>query len=182
MMQARLVLCSMLLVQALPFSCDRNAPAPPSAEPAPPTAIDLTPDSLRDQVLARVEQYYVDFSARDWPRYAGHFWPQATLTTVWQPPGESEPRVVTTSVQDFIAQAPQGPGSKSIFEEQMTSAEAWASGNLAQVWAHYRASFGEPGNVQVWTGTDAFTLLRHNGQWRIVSLVYSNDAGSTSHQ
>jgi hypothetical protein len=174
----RIALVSLLALQAAPLGCDRGAREPATVEQRPPNAIELTPDSLRDQVLARIEQYYVDFSARNWTRYAEHFWPQATLTTVWQPTDEPAPRVVITSLESFIEQAPLGPGSKPIFEEQMTSADVWGSGNLAQVLAHYRARFGEPGNVQEWTGIDAFTLLRHDGQWRIVSLTYANDPGA----
>ena len=162
---------------------------PPSASESPreppPTVLDATPDSIRDQVLARVQQYYADFSRRDWVRYAEHFWPGATLTTIWQPPGEPEPRVVATTVAAFIEQAPQGPGSKQIFEERMDRAEVRANANIAQVWASYTARFGDPGAVDEWTGVDTFTLLRHNGAWRIVALAYATDpvpADSANHR
>lgn len=150
-------------------------PAEPPAAAEPPAVVVATPDTLRDQVLAFVEQYYADFSARDWERYAGYFWPGATLTTVWQPPGEPAPRVVTTSIEEFVAQAPEGPGSRQIFEERMTEAHVRAEGNLAQVWASYDARFGDPGDIQEWSGVDAFTLMRFDGRWRIVALAYSND-------
>jgi hypothetical protein len=133
------------------------------------------PDSVRDQVLAIVEQYYTDFSARDWSRFRDHFWSGATLITVWQQPGDSVPRVTVTTVDEFIEQAPQGPGSREVFEEKMTSAEVRASLALAQVWAKYNARFGDPGDIREWSGTDAFTLMRHDGRWRIVALAYSSD-------
>ncbi len=126
-------------------------------------------------VLGELERYYADFSARDWEAYADHFWPGATLTTVWQPPGENAPRVVATSVPDFVAQAPQGPGAKAIFAEWMTGAEIKRTGNLAQVWARYGARFGDPWDVMEWTGVDAFTLLEHEGRWRITSLAWAGD-------
>jgi len=126
------------------------------------------------EVLEELERYYDDFSARDWKRFADHFWPGATLTTVWQPPGETLPRVVATTVPDFVGQAPQGPGSKPIFEERMTGAEVTVTGNLAQVWARHTARFGEPDSVQTWKGIDAITLMRHEGRWRIVSLAYTD--------
>lgn len=131
-------------------------------------------DSSEDlaPVRAEIERYYADFSSRDWKAYADHFWPGATLTTIWQPPWENAPRVVATSVPDFVAQAPQGPDSKSIFEERMTGAEVKRCGSLAQVWAGYSARFGEPGDVMEWSGVDAFTLLEHDGRWRIVSLAW----------
>ena len=153
------------------------SPEPPPAGEQRMAEIQATPDTLRDQVLAVIEQYYADFSARDWPRYRGYFWPDARLTTIWQPPGEPAERVVATSIEDFIAQASQGPGSREIFEEKMTSAEALGSGDLAVVWARYTARFGDAGSVQEWNGVDAFTLLRHDGRWRMASLAYVNDGG-----
>jgi len=41
-------------------------------------------------------------------------------------------------------------------------------------WARYTARFGDPGSVRTWKGIDAFTLMRHEGRWRIVSLAYTD--------
>ena len=122
-----------------------------------------------------VTSYYAAFSDRDWDAFADHFWPGATLTTVWMPAGESEERVVATSVPDFVAQAPDGPDSRAIFEEVPLSIEVRSSHGVAQVWARYRARFGDPGDVFEWEGTDAFTLMQHDGAWRIVGLAYVSD-------
>jgi ketosteroid isomerase-like protein len=166
-------LAAVLLCGMMALAC--GSPQPQGTEPAGTPPFQATPDTLRDQVLAVIEQYYADFSARDWPRYAEYFWPDARLTTIWQPPGEPADRVVATSIAEFIAQAPQGPGSREVFEEKMTSAEALGFGDLAVVWAHYSARFGDPGEVREWTGIDAFTLLRHDGRWRIAALAYVTD-------
>jgi hypothetical protein len=128
----------------------------------------------RREVLEVVETYYADFSAREWGRFGAHFWPGATLTTVWQPPGEDAPRVVTTTVPEFVRLAPQGPGSKPIFEERMDSSDVRLVGNLAHVWAHYTARFGDSTDVATWRGIDAFTLMKHDGHWRIVALAYTD--------
>jgi len=178
---------ALVLTAVCVTSCQWMPPQPGAESPPEPprTVLDATPDSIRDQVLARVQQYYIDFSRRDWVRYAEHFWPGATLTTIWQPPGEPEPRVVTTTVPAFVEQAPLGPGSKEIFEERMDRAEVRANGYIAQVWATYTARFGDPGAVDEWTGVDTFTLLRHNGEWRIVALAYAIDpvpTDSTNHR
>jgi hypothetical protein len=137
------------------------------------TLTPAAPDSVRDQVIAALEQYYADFSARDWTRFRDHFWPGATLTTIWQAASDSVPSVTVTDIDHFIEMAPQGPGSREIFEERMTGANVRADDSLAQVWASYDARFGDPGDVREWSGTDAFTLMRHDGRWRIVSLAYS---------
>lgn len=150
--------------------------------PLAPTAFGQRPEgeaveSARAEVLATIESYYDAFSDRDWDRYASHFWPEATITTVWQPPGEDAPRVVVTSIEDYIELAPAGPGSREIFEERMLSADLTVRGTLATVYARYHARFGDPGAVSEWEGTDLFSLLKHDGAWRIVSLAFASDGG-----
>jgi hypothetical protein len=126
-------------------------------------------------VVAELVAYYRDFSARDWDAFADHFWPGADLSTVWQPPGDSAARVVITSIPDFVRQAPQGPGSRSIFEERMLDARVVTFRDLAQAWVRYHARFGDPGGISEWEGMDGFTLLRHQGRWRIVELVFVSE-------
>lgn len=142
-----------------------------------PAGVATAADSAggRDAVLAELERYYRDFSAREWEAYAGHFWPGATLTTVWAPPGESGPRVVATTVPDFVRQAPMGPGSQPIFSERMLDADVRLHGNLAQAWARYEVRFGTADSIATWRGIDAFTLMAHDGRWRIVSLAYTDE-------
>jgi hypothetical protein len=161
-------LLATLLVLTAPVAC--------TVEYAPPSQRQLrvTPDADTSLVLAELYDYYRDFSARDWPRFAGHFWPGATIAVVWQPPAESGPRVTVTSVPDFVAAAPEGPGSREIFEERMVDARIRLTGGLAQAWVRYHARFGSSGDMQEWEGVDAFTLLRHDGQWRIVSLAFQS--------
>ncbi len=60
----------------------------------------------------------------------------------------------------------------------MTAAHVRGNEALAQVWAAYEARFGDPGDIQEWTGIDAFTLLRFDGRWRIASIAFvANDGG-----
>jgi hypothetical protein len=130
--------------------------------------------TAREEVLLELRAYYKDFSARDWRAFADHFWPGATITTIWQPEGEPKRRVVITPLDRFVAEAAKGPGSREIFEEWMIDAQVDLSEDLAQVWASYGARFGDPGEVMEWKGIDAFTLLKQEGRWRIVSLVYGD--------
>jgi len=132
-------------------------------------------DPRRDEILQEVRNYYSDFNARNWTAFAEHFWPGATLTTTWQPPPETPPRVVVTSLPEFLAQTAQGPDSKPIFSGRMLDAEVHAFQDLAQAWARYQARFGEAGKVEEWTGLDAFTLMRHQGRWKIVSIAFARD-------
>lgn len=151
------------------------ASAPPAPQVVWKAGEAVPDDEAAADVLLELLGYYADFSTRDWERFAERFWPGATLTTIWTPPGEPHARVVVTGVPEFVAKAPEGPGAASIFEEVMTSATLRVEGDLAQVWARYDARFGEPGSLQTWSGIDAFTLLRHGERWRIVALVYAPD-------
>lgn len=130
-------------------------------------------DSLEEVLLDRVNDYYTDLSSRDWDAYAAHFWPGAHLATVWQPPGADSLQVTMTTVEEFIGQANQGPGSQPVFEEKMIDSEIWAYNNLATVWATYAAKFGTQDSLMKWEGIDAFTYMKHEGEWRIISLAYT---------
>ncbi len=153
---------SVLLLTLAPSACSRGPQ-------------DRYSDAVEEQaVLAMLEQYYSVFSSRDWEAFATHFWPGADLTTVWQPAGEDQERVIATSIDDFVSQAPQGLGSREIFEERMVEAHIRIFNNLAQVWVRYETRFGDPGEVAEWEGVDAFALLKHGGSWRIASLVFSS--------
>jgi hypothetical protein len=144
------------------------------APPGDPEAV-VQDGATEREVLRALESYYAAFSARDWPLFEEHFWPGATMTTVWTPSGEDVERVVATTVPSFVAQAPEGPDSREVFEERLVSADITVEGILAQAWVRYSARFGDPGDIFEWEGLDAFTLIRHGGEWRITSLAYAPD-------
>jgi len=136
---------------------------PPAPEGADPIA----------QVYREVQAYYADFSARDWDRFAAHFWPGATLTTVWTPKGESAAQVATFTIPEFVKAAPAGPGSKAVFEEKMETGSVRIENDLAQVWSYYTLRFGDAGDVGTTRGVDSITLMRHGGSWKITSIAYT---------
>lgn len=123
--------------------------------------------------MAELREYYADFSARDWSRFADHFWDGAIISTAWQPPGDTTVRVEVQTVPGFIERAPFGPGSKEIFAEEMVSADVRISGRLAQAWVRYHARFGDPPDILEWEGFDAFALLRVGERWKIASLTFA---------
>lgn len=131
-----------------------------------------SPDGDTDGVERFLRSYYDAFSDRDWDRFLEHFQPGAVIATRWRQPGRTEAELIQMTVEEFVAAAPEGPGSREIFEERMESVEVRGQGHLAQAWATYRARFGDPGDVAAWRGIDAFTLLRHEDRWRIVALAF----------
>ncbi|MCP3905981.1 MAG: nuclear transport factor 2 family protein [Planctomycetes bacterium] len=166
MSRATIIVAVLALAAAVAGGCE-------SAPKVKDTPTAVPEDVLREEVLGEVNRYYEDLSARNWIRFADHFWPRATMTTIWQPPGENTMRVYTSSVAEFVARAPEGPGSKPIFEETLLSADVRVVDSLAHVWARYHARFGDPDNIVEWTGIDAITLMKHQGRWRIVSMAYA---------
>jgi hypothetical protein len=120
----------------------------------------------------RLRMYYTDLSSRDWEKFRTHFWKDATITTAWKAPGDSLPAVDVTTIDDFIKEAPLGPGSQPVFEEKMKDSRVQVQGNIAEAWVEYEAKFGKPDSLLEWSGTDVFTFFRHNGEWKIVSLVF----------
>jgi hypothetical protein len=121
-----------------------------------------------------LQGYYKTMSARNWQTYRNYFWPGATITTAWSQPGDSVERVDVTTIDDFIRETHLGPDSQPVFEEKMTDSRIEVQGNMANAWVSYEAAFGKPDSLMRWKGTDLFTLLRHNGEWKIVSLVFES--------
>jgi hypothetical protein len=123
-------------------------------------------DSAAQAVRTEISRYYADMVCKESylvPAYESHFWRGATITTVWQPEGHEKPDVIITPIRDFVAQTPKGPCSQPIFEETMDSADVTIHGELAQVWTHYHARFGRPGQIKEWSGIDSFALLQPRG-------------------
>lgn len=77
-------------------------------------------------------------------------------------------------MEEFF-QAGDGPEQllwKADATKQSNHASTRIRGDLAHAWAGYDARFGELGKIQEWSGIDAFTLMKHEGRWRIVSLAF----------
>jgi hypothetical protein len=136
------------------------------------TSLFNTPEGA--DVEEKLKQYYDDMSNRDWEKYRSHFWDNATITTAWQQPGDSVAIVDVTTIDDFIKETPIGPDSQPVFEEKMKNSKIHVEGNIAEAWVEYEAKFGKRDSLMEWSGTDVFTLLRHDGQWKIVSLVFES--------
>jgi hypothetical protein len=132
-------------------------------------------DSAKKEIEEKLVRYYGDMSMRDWKKYREYFWDSATITTAWQRPGDTAEKVHIISIDEFIRQTPDGPDSKPIFEERMTGLRIRIDGSLAEVWADYQAKFGTKDSLVEWKGMDLFTLMRHRGQWKIVSLSFQRE-------
>lgn len=132
--------------------------------------------STDDSTLhAFLDEYYKTMSNRDWRKYRECFWENATIIASWQKEGDSAVNVHVTTIDDFIEATPAGPDSKPIFSEKMRSASVDIKGNLASAWVDYDVEFGTRDSLMKWSGTDVFTFLKNNGEWRIASLVFESN-------
>lgn len=122
-----------------------------------------------------IENYYTIMSNRDWSSFRTLFWDNGTITTIWQKPEEDSIAVHIVTIDEFIVQTPQGPDSQPVFEEKLLSANIEVKGNLALVWARFNAIFGTEQDLSEWQGTDVFTMMKHEGTWKIVSLAFEAD-------
>ena len=142
------------------------------------TEADLKEESsLEEQQLEEfINEYYETLSSRNWEEYRKFFWPKATIATIWQEANDPAPKVLINSIEEFILQTPQGPDSFPIFEENLKEIEfIKVKKGLAEIWATYEAKFGTKDNLMEWTGTDLFSLMKHNGEWRISSMAFESD-------
>jgi len=135
----------------------------------------LQEGGARQSILTSLERYYSDFSARNWTRFATHFWPDATISAVRLPPGEDSLRAVVLTVPEFVDRVRGTLEREPIFEVRLGTAQVVVRGNLAQVWAQYRVRLGDV-NISDWGGVNAFTLIRYRNRWRVVSLGYDTEA------
>ena len=138
------------------------------------TVFDKNADTIfaKDEVIAELDHYYTDLSKRDWSAVEGHFFPEAIITTVHEAQGDTPKRVDPVSVKEFIAALKQGPASKPHFEERLIDYKVDIDGGMARVWAKVHTQFGETGNLQEWTGTDAFSLMAQDKRYLIMSLTF----------
>ncbi len=131
-------------------------------------------DPADSAIVAALETYYDRFSRRAWPEFRASFWPGALIATRWQAPGAPAPAVALVPIDTFLARTGDGPDRLAVFDERMVRHEIRRYGDLAAVWATYRATFGMAGEAPATHyGIDAFQLLRDGDAWRIVSLAFT---------
>lgn len=127
-------------------------------------------------IVAALETYYDRFSRRDWPAFRESFWPGATIAVRWQPHRNADPVAEVQSIDAFLQTTQDGPDRLAVFDERMVFHEVRQYGDLAQVWATFRATFALPGaKPATHFGVDAFHLLKDRGEWRIVSMAFTQE-------
>jgi hypothetical protein len=147
----------------------------------PPGGRATARDPADSAIVAALDTYYDRFSRRAWDEFRESFWPQAVIAVRWQPPGVPAPVVAVQPLDTFLARTREGPDRLAVFEERMVHHEIKRYGDLAAVWATFRATFGERGAAAATHyGVDAFQLLEQGGEWRIVALTFTAERAGDS--
>lgn len=121
------------------------------------------------EIIAAMEVMYADLSARRWEALEAHFLPDAAL--VFATP--SGPKRMTPP--KFIEMVRKNVEGKEVFEEGMEEATVRAHGDMAQVWSSFAGREGNGQDIRTWSGVDAFTLVKVDGQWKIALIAVSQD-------
>jgi hypothetical protein len=156
-------------------------PDEPAPAPAPPPAADsaaAVSAAADAPLVALLEGYYADFGARNWTAFAGHFWPGATIATIRKPLGAPRETVVVTSIDEYVLNAGGAGVDQTPITIKLTARDVRVDGFLAQVLARFDANVQTPaqGELHNWHGLDAFTLMKHDGEWRIAALVIGSSS------
>jgi|SRR5688572_22870088 hypothetical protein len=127
------------------------------------------PDTATAEVIAAVELMYDDLSERRWDALAAHFMPDSSLVFA-MPIG---PRRMNPAA--FVEMVKKNVEGKDVFEERMTHAWVRTHGNLAVVWSSFAGREGNGEDIRMWSGVDAFTLVKTEGRWKISLITVSQD-------
>lgn len=122
--------------------------------------------SVRDSVLATIERVFDGMRARDTTGLRASFDSTARLTRVPDSTAQStRPQTVSEFLMSISSTQPD-----RVFDERMYDPEVRIEGPIAQVWTYY--TFHE-GKTFSHCGTDAVTLMRRAGGWRIVNWIWT---------
>ena len=113
----------------------------------------------REKVIEVVQNVFTYLAAGDSENVKTLFWPGATLVSD-QPDEAGERRQTFTTVEDWVGSATRG-------SEEMAEPEVSINDNIASVWARYSSG------ASAATGVDAFHLVKTDGEWKIMSFVYT---------
>ena len=121
--------------------------------------------SGRDSVLATVQQAFDLMRRRDTAGMRQLFDSTARLIGVRDTTTATRPRTVS----QFLASVASTPDDR-VSDERMFDPEVRIDGPVAQVWTYYTF---RSGTTFTHCGTDAVSLIRVGGAWKIVSFIWS---------
>ena len=113
---------------------------------------------------------------RDWETVADLFHPEAILRSELSLPDGSH-QSGRWSVDEFCEAAAAEYRMTGFWESEVSS-RSLEYGHIAHVWSTYESRVERPDSLPVMRGINSVSLLRQDGGWRIVSLVFQIERGT----
>lgn len=113
---------------------------------------------------------------RDWEKVRQLFHRGALLHSELTLPDGSH-QSGTWTVEEFCEEA-AAEYRRDGFWEREVACRSECFGSIAQVWSTYESRIGDPESEPVGRGINAVHLLKRDGAWRIVSLVFQIERGT----
>lgn len=142
-----------------------------------PMADDVaSPESIVDAAYASIQR--APGESFQWGRFRSLFLPQAVLIPNTEQTGGSFDVLTPDEFVDWIESVTTigGPQDKGFTEEAIRN-DVQRYGDVAHVLSTYRKHFWESEDV-LGRGINSFQLVRHNGRWWIVSIVWDEETGA----
>ena len=114
---------------------------------------------------------------RDWEEVRALFLPEAVLRSELTFPDGSHQSGRWT-VDEFCAEA-AAEYRKAGFWEREVAVRAERFGGIAHVWSTYESRIGDPASDPVGRGINSVQLLLQDGRWRIASLLFQIERGTS---
>jgi hypothetical protein len=139
----------------------------------------LAPATARGQVaeqaavIATVRRLFDGMRTRDSAKIASTFDGSANLVTVTD---SSPPTELVITEPQFIARMAHGTGEP--FTERIFDPVVKIDGPAAQLWAYFTVHTGK---TFTRCGTDAVSLVKIRGEWKITHFVFVRDATGCTH-
>ncbi|HOP21070.1 MAG TPA: hypothetical protein PK585_13395, partial [Amphiplicatus sp.] len=115
---------------------------------------------------------------RDYDRVKHYFHPAARLVRTGIGP-DGEPFTTVMSVDDHHADVDEKLAKLDFLEEELEH-DCEIFGNVARVRSVYRSVYGSGGAARENRGVNFFNLVRENGEWKIISVVWDNERDGLS--
>jgi hypothetical protein len=129
------------------------------------TATQITAKEARQEVIAAVNTFFDYFHQRDTSNLRQTFYPKATLKSIKYNNGK--PEISEDNIELMLNNIGKLP-SNATFQEKLLAYEVQIDADLATVWTPYEFYFNGKFSH---CGANAFTLVKINGKWLIVSII-----------
>ena len=125
-------------------------------------------DTEETRVLRVVQEVFDYLAERDSEAMKTLFWPGAVLVSD-RPGPDGDRRQGFTPVEEW-AESLAGAASDRVIE-RVVDPEVRIDDNIAAVWTDYTLEAGD----YAADGVDAFHLVKQDGVWKIISLIYTHN-------